>query len=140
MAALDYVIRDGVLCCCGPLHGKFARCVGSESPFAESLGLVSKRRNRQSTPRQPKPKLRSTAFSIADDVLKSRRRRIRITRQQIQDCPDCTTIHDAAWYCERHRELAVQNVLSASKTDPDLHRCGSLLLLLAERYGVDLTV
>lgn len=137
------LIRNGVLCACRDLHGIFPQCVGSKSPLAESLGLLAPQPKHSRT----KAEYRTSAESIellraenpfgltAEDF--ARRRRLSFGPKDIAACPDCTIIHRGYQYCDKHRELAVQNVLKAAKTDPGI---GTLHLMAAEEFGLDPTV
>lgn len=130
------VIRDGVFCCCGPLHGRFARCVGSESPLAEKFGFKQHKPSRswgsQSIETSPAD---FNFFLIDDDVIAARGKRP-FTQAEVDDCGDCGHIHQARRYCQRHRALATWNVLTAAKVNFTMTRID---LIMAER-GIDLTV
>ena len=132
---LDYVIRDGVVCCCGPLHGRFARCVGSASPFAESLGLASKRPKRVYFDRQSEDPELFNFFLIDRGTVKGRGKQP-FTQADIDGCADCGHIGEARRYCEAHRALARFNVLQAALTD---YTMTTMDLVMAE-HGIDLTV
>lgn len=135
-----WVVRGGVLCGCGPRHGRFARCVGSESPMAEAMGLAGKPSPARPAKRDRDSKhVYQTMWHVSNRTIRAKRKTITFTVADTDACPDCIMIHQAPKYCDAHRELAIQNVLTKVASDAAASRCGSLLLMVAERHGIDLT-
>lgn len=130
-----YVVRDGVLCGCRDLHGRFDRCVGSASAYAEWLGLLGPRavapRRRAARPEKTNPV--DSGLAIEPREFK-RIRDLPFGQADVEACGDCRIIHEGWQYCEAHRELAVQNVLKAARTNLSI---SSLHLMVAERFGLD---
>lgn len=134
---INAVIRDGVLCACGPSHGVFAECVGSRSPAAELLGLSNTRRPATAVYRYSNdddPAIWNFFLIGRDDVVGRGSRPF--NNADIQECADCGFVGHARRYCDTHRALARFNVLEKAQSDDMMT---TLHLMVAER-GIDLTV
>ena len=120
---VQIVLRNGKVCACGPLHGKFSRCVGSASQDAAPA------------PR-PRPRRDSPQARTAQEFfpLPKRRLPVAVPQADIDACDKCGPFEQAFYYCERHRRQAIRNVLLAGRKSGGVI---SLHLMMAEN-GYDI--
>ena len=115
--------RNGRLCMCGDLHGRFARCVGSASEDE-----VKPPRPRKA-PDHPAARTAQEFFALP-----KRRLPVAVPQADIDACSGCGPFEDAFYYCETHRRQAIRNVILAGRKSGGVI---SLHMMMAEN-GFDI--
>lgn len=117
----DLLLRDGKFCGCGPQHGVFPRCVGSET------------QDKSRPARRRVPRERRQPAEVWFPVPAGRLPR-EVPADEVAACDDCGPYHEAFRYCVAHRRQAVRNVRLANRRRHDVT---SLHLMLAD-HGFDI--